>query len=255
MAEGYLAGRKNVYRYALLDSTNLEGKRLALSGAEDGTVIIAAQQSAGRGRLGRSFQSPAGLGLYLSILWRPQQSVSLLALPALGAVAAVRAVEKVCGLTPQIKWPNDLVFGGKKLAGILCESVILGAETAVVLGIGINVGQKKEDFSGEVAQIATSLVMEGQAVSTEELADALVQQLDELRQTVLFRPQLWREEYRRQCLTLGREVQLMADGELRRAVALDIDEEYGLTVREAGGEVRTVRAGEVSVRGLYGYAR
>jgi len=253
-AKSYLSERKNVYRHALLDSTNLEGKRLAASGAPDGTVIIAAQQSAGRGRMGRSFQSPEGLGLYLSILWRPEENASLLALPALGAVAAARAVEEVCGLSPQIKWPNDLLLGGRKLAGILCESVVLGAATAVILGIGINVGHTAADFEGDVAQIATSLAMAGAVTSPEAVADALVQRLDELRERILLQPGLWQGEYRRRCVTLGREVRLLNGGEERHAAALDVDEEYGLVVRLADGEVRTVRAGEVSVRGLYGYA-
>lgn len=253
-AKDYLSERKNVYRHALLDSTNLEGKRMAASGAPDGTVIIAAQQSAGRGRMGRSFQSAGGVGLYLSILWRPGQDASLLALPALGAVAAARAVEEACGLSPEIKWPNDLVLGGRKLAGILCESVVLGAETAVILGIGINVGHTAADFEGEVADIATSLAMAGAVTSPEAVADALVWQLDELRERILLQPGLWREEYRRRCATLGREVRLIGGEESLPTTALDVDEEYGLVVRLAGGEVRTVRAGEVSVRGLYGYA-
>lgn len=256
MAErSYLSRRKNVYWHSVLDSTNLEGKRLFSSGAPDGTVIIAAQQSAGRGRMGRIFQSAQGLGLYLSILWRwDGETKELLALPALGAVAAARAVENVCSLSPEIKWPNDLVLRGRKLAGILCESVVLGAETAVILGIGINVGHTAEDFEGEVAGIATSLAMEGKCVCVEELAGEVVRQLDELRGRILTQPQLWREEYRRRCLTPGRDVRLICGEEQMPATALDVDEEYGLVVRLDSGEVRTVRAGEVSVRGLYGYA-
>lgn len=247
--------REQVHWLAAVDSTNLVCKRMALGGAPDGTVVIADAQTAGRGRLGRSFQSARGLGLYLSILWRPETPPQQwMALPALGAVAAVRAVECVCSAQVQIKWPNDLVHGGKKLGGILTESVLLGCGAAVVLGIGINVSHRAEDFEGEVRGMAASLeTVTGRSVSREELAAALVEELDALRREAFDRPQLWLEEYRRRCLTVGREVQVITPDAVRRAEALAVDETFGLQVRYEDGSVDTVRAGEVSVRGLYGY--
>ena len=238
-----------------VDSTNLVCKRMAAEGAPDGTVVIADTQTAGRGRLGRSFQSAQGLGLYLSVLWRPRTAPEeWMALPALGAVAAVRAVAQVCGLAVQIKWPNDIVYDGRKLGGILTESVLLGAEPAVVLGIGINVSHRAADFAGEVRDIAASLEMvSGKPVSRAALAAALMMELDCLRHEALEEPQLWLEEYRAACLTVGREVQVLCDGGTQRAVALGVDEGFGLQVRYADGREETVRAGEVSVRGLYGY--
>lgn len=247
--------RENWYVFDTMDSTNLMCKRMAAEGASDGTVVIADSQTAGRGRLGRSFQSAAGVGLYLSVLWRPDCDVeTLMALPALGAVAAARAVERVCGVRPEIKWPNDLVLGGKKIGGILTESVLLPGETAVVLGIGINVSHRAEDFDGEVRTIAASLeMMAEKRVSRAALAAALMEELDALRREALAQPQLWLAEYRRRCLTVGRAVQVIAGEQIRPARALDVDEGFGLRVRYEDGSVDTVRAGEVSVRGLYGY--
>lgn len=247
--------RENVHRLDTVDSTNLVCKRMAAQGAPDGTVVIAERQTAGRGRLGRSFQSAQGLGLYLSVLWRPQTPPETwMALPALGAVASCRAIGRVCGLDVGIKWPNDLVYGGKKLGGILTEAVLLGSDTAVVLGIGINVHHRAADFEGEVRDMAASLeTVTGRSVSREVLAAALVEELDALRGTALDEPALWLEEYRSRCVTVGREVQVLSGGTARQALALAVDEGYGLQVRYEDGREETVRAGEVSVRGLYGY--
>lgn len=247
--------RANWHLFPSVDSTNLVCKRMAAESAPDGTVVMADSQTAGRGRRGRSFQSPVGLGLYLSILWRPEtEPQQWMALPALGAVAAVRAIRRVCSLEVQIKWPNDLVVQGKKIGGILTESVLLGSETAVVLGIGINVSHRSADFEGEVQAMAASLEMAaGEPVSRWALAAALMEELDELRYVAFHQPQLWLAEYRAECLTLGREVQLITGETVRGAVALDVDDSFGLTVRWEDGSVETVRAGEVSVRGLYGY--
>ena len=154
----------------------------------------------------------------------------------------------------QIKWPNDLVLGDKKVGGILTESVLLGSEMAVVLGIGINVTQRKEDFEGEVADIAASLEMlAGRAVSRPALAAALMEQLHELRCCAMEQPELWLEEYRSRCLTVGREVRVITPQGEKTARALAVEQDYGLTVCYEDGSVETVRAGEVSVRGLYGY--
>ena len=247
--------REHIHWLGTVDSTNLVCKRMAAEGAPDGTVVMADAQTAGRGRLGRSFQSAQGLGLYLSVLWRPQTPPEeWMALPALCAVAACRAICRVCGLEAQIKWPNDLIYGGKKLGGILTESVLLEGAAAVVLGIGINVSHRAADFEGEVRHMASSLeTATGSSVSRQALAAALVEELDALRIVAFDEPTLWLEEYRRRCVTVGREVQVLSGGTAHHALALDVDEGYGLRVRYADGSEETVRAGEVSVRGLYGY--
>lgn len=243
----------------VLDSTNAHCRRMAARGAPSGTVVIAERQTAGRGRMGRSFESPAGMGLYLSILWRPHCTPEqLLPLTALCAVAAVRTIRRVCGIDCAIKWPNDLVLHSKKIAGILTESVpdVTGMVDYVIVGIGINLRQRPGDFSPDVAAIATSLRQEtGVTVDRDVLAAALIEELDTLYRDILPHPEQWLAEYRAGCLNLGKTVQVICpDGTRRRATALDIDERFSLTVQYPEGTVETLRSGEVSVRGLYGYA-
>lgn len=243
---------------AEVDSTNSACRRLALEGAPDGTVVMADCQTAGRGRRGRSFQSPRGLGLFLSVLWRPECTPqALLPLTALSAVAVCRAIEQVTGVRPQIKWPNDLVLQGRKLAGILTELALeseSGMVDHVVVGIGVNVHQQPQDFSPDVRRIATSLdsALQG-SFDRAALAAAMMQQLDILRREVMFCPELWLEEYRQACLNLGRRVRLVAEGNEEQVTAVGVDNQFGLTVRHDDGRTETVRSGEVSVRGLYGY--
>ena len=238
-----------------VDSTNTYAKQLALQGAADGTVVLAQRQTAGRGRLGRSFQSDAPLGLYLSVLWRIDlPAEQLMALPALTAVAACRAVERVCNCTVEIKWPNDLVLQGRKVGGILTESVWDGGQCATVAGIGINVSHTAEDFAAELREMAASLQMLlNREVSRGALAAALIEELDLLRAEVTDAWDAWLVEYRRRCLTLGKEVRIIRGEERQTAVVLDVDDTFGLVVRRSDGTEETVRAGEVSVRGLYGY--
>ncbi len=242
-----------------VDSTNSACRRLALEGAEDGTVVMADCQTAGRGRRNRSFQSPAGRGLFLSILWRPGCTPDkLLPLTALSAVAVYRAVERVCGVNLRIKWPNDLVLHGKKLGGILTEMALEGESGLVshaVVGIGLNVHHLPSDFEGQVRDIATSLDMELDGrVCRGKLAAALLEELDYLRGEVLFAPEKWLEPYRAACLNIGQTVQLIRGETRERVEAVAVDGQFGLVVRHENGELETVRSGEVSVRGLYGYA-
>lgn len=258
--ERYLIRPRDNFRVlSETDSTNSACRRLALEGAPDGTVVLADCQTAGRGRRGRSFQSPAGKGLFFSILWRPDCAPEqLLPLTALSAVAVCRAILQVCGAQAQIKWPNDLVLSGRKLAGILTEMALEGESghvSHVVVGIGINVHQRLTDFDGEVAQIATSLDLAlGGSVCRAQLAAALLEEMDILRREVLFAPEKWLAEYRAACLNIGKTVQLIWGEEREPAQALAVDDRYGLVVRHRDGRVETLRSGEVSVRGLYGYA-
>ena len=251
---------KELRCFAVLDSTNTCLKRLVAEGAVDGTVVTADFQTAGRGRMSREFQSPAGKGIYLSVLLRPNLPPERLPpVTALAGVAACDAVERVCGVRPGLKWPNDLVLDGKKLCGILTE---MGMDAAgkpwLVLGIGINVSQTAEDFSPDVARIATSLTARlKKEVSRPALTAALIEALDRMYGDLLcgdLAPYL--AAYRRDCVNIGMPVQLIcADGSREAAMALDVDADFGLVVRTAAGETRTVCSGEVSVRGLYGYTK
>ncbi len=242
-----------------LDSTNSYLK--TQTDAPDGTAAVADCQTAGRGRMDRSFQSPKGRGIYLSVLLRPPlPPESLPPVTALAGVAVCAAVERVCGVRPGLKWPNDPVLNGKKLCGILTE-MSLEAETSrvqsLVLGVGINVGQREEDFSPEVREVATSLLQVlGRPVSRPQLAAALLEELDRAY-AVLLAGDLsgYLADYRRLCVNLGKTVQLLpfGGGPRETAQAVDIDETFSLVVRGEDGRQRTVRSGEVSVRGLWGY--
>ena len=242
-----------------IDSTNTYAKQLALEGGADGTVVVANCQTAGRGRMDRAFQSPRDKGIYLTALLRPDLPVErLMPVTALAGVAVCRTVEQVCGVRPGLKWPNDPVLGGKKLCGILTE-LSMEAETgrlqSLVVGIGINVLHTAEDFSPDVAAVATSLAMElGRPVSRPALAAALIGELDRLY-TALKAGDLaeYLVEYRRDCVNLGKTVQLLSHTGRETVTAVDVDPEFGLVVRQADGTEKTIRSGEVSVRGMYGY--
>lgn len=239
------------------DSTNEEVKRRALAGAAAGLVVTAQRQTAGKGRRGRGFQSLAGKGLYLSVLLKPAVPLDRISqLTAWSAVAVCRAVEQVCPVTPQIKWPNDVLVDGKKLCGILTEMGVegeTGALSYVVVGMGTNVSQTEEEFGPELAGIATSLALQGAAVTRRDLARALIAELD--RMNAAF-PDGWSEywdEYQRRCVTLGREVKILRpDGE-EQAKAERITGEFKLVVRHWNGMLEELSSGEVSVRGLLGY--
>ena len=168
-----------IFRYDTVDSTNTVCKSLAAQGAPSGTAVIARRQTAGRGRMGRSFESPEGLGLYLSVLWRPEGTPEdLLPLTPMAAVSAAMAIRRVTGAPVRIKWPNDLVLEGRKLAGILTEASLSGRGVDhVVIGIGVNLRQRPDDFSPEVAQIATSLEAQGYPADRAALETALAQSL------------------------------------------------------------------------------
>ena len=244
--------------FDVIDSTNTYLKKAAMEGAVNGMVAVAEHQTAGRGRMTRFFESPEGTGLYLSVLLCPQlPPEKLLPVTALAGVAVCNAVERVCGVRPGLKWPNDPVLGNRKVCGILTEMVLdeKGCPN-VILGVGINVSQTAEDFSPEVSNLAASLFMAlGEKVSRPELTAALIAEIDRLYAALLAdNLAAYLTAYRRDCVNLGKTIQLIGlDGSRERAEAVDVDEAFGLVVRGENGEMRTVRAGEVSVRGLYGY--
>lgn len=239
-----------------IDSTNLECRRLAEQGAESGAVVLARAQSAGRGRRGRSFQSEQDLGMYLSVMLRPEADMQTLSnLTAWVAVAVCDGVERCTGVRPQIKWINDIILNGKKLGGILTELGLKdGAVDHVVVGIGLNVNHTREDFLPELRDMATSLALELEvSPALPELAAAIVLALDEMVEHFPYDRDIYLEKYRAGCITTGKQVQLITPASREEAESLRIDEEFRLVVRMADGEERAVSAGEVSVRGMYGY--
>lgn len=259
---GELAARLGAARAAnivcldTVGSTNEYLKGLAQSGAPEGTVVLANSQTAGKGRLGRSFYSPRDEGIYLSFLMRPNcPAESAAQLTAWVAVAVHRVLLRLCGVSAGIKWVNDIVLNGRKLCGILTE-VSIEAESGhiqyVVVGLGLNVLQR--GFSPELAQTATSLLMEtGRRYSRCDLAAALTDELDRVNVSFPQGAEECLREYRGACVTLGREVCFLRNGVRHTGTAEDIDSDFGLRVCLSGGGRETLRSGEVSVRGMYGY--
>ena len=242
----------------IIDSTNTECKRRAEAGAPHGLVVVSREQTGGRGRLGRSFQSPKDCGLYFSLLLRPRLSpLEVVDFTAWTAVAVCDAIEQVCGLRPRIKWTNDLVLNGKKLCGILTEMSLnrdTNALEYLVAGIGINVNHKKEDFDPELRDIATSLSMElGKNVDLSVLAAALIENMARMYSVFPQNKQEYLERYRADCMTTGHQVQLITPASRQQARAIAIDDEFRLVVELPDGSQKALSAGEVSVRGMYGY--
>ena len=228
---------------------------MARNGAPHGTVLIAGTQTGGRGRMGRSFHSPEGKGLYLSVILRPNGSPEQwMHLTCAAAVAACRAIESVCGLLPCIKWTNDLVWNRRKLGGILTELSVLPENTAAIIGIGINLSHALEDFPPELQSMAGSLSMFCPTTpSRPQLAASLILCLQEMDCHLLKNKAAILETYRKSCITLGSEVSVMQGESLRYGRALSVDDQGALVVCFSDGHTETVNSGEVSVRGLYGY--
>lgn len=238
-----------------MDSTNNHAKKLAAEGAPAGTVVIAGQQTAGRGRLGRSFSSPANMGLYLSVILRPCCGpTELMHLTCAAGVAACEAVERTTGISPRIKWTNDLILGNRKLGGILTELSIDPATQQVawvVVGIGINCCQQSHHFPEDIRHMACSLGMEWQQVPI--LAAALVKALEQMDASLLTRKDAILERFTERCITIGSEIAVVRDADVRHGIAISIDEDAGLIVAYPDGTRETVTSGEVSIRGMYGY--
>lgn len=269
-----------------LDSTNNYARGLAERGCADGMTVIAAQQTSGKGRLGRKWESPAGKGIYMSIVLRPHVApaqTQILTLAA--AVAVVRAIQSTTGVAAGIKWPNDIIADGRKLCGILLETSCEAERVNyIILGIGINYSQEEKDFPEELREKAISLKTAaltnetlfdeagrnvarrseaticdahgcGQVgiVSKLSLVRTLLRELDIAVHYILSDEsskilELWRKH----SSTLGREVSFMVQGAEYKGVAADITTDGRLVVDCDDGVRRYLISGEVSVKGIYG---
>ena len=240
-----------------VDSTNTLLKEMARKGAPEGTVVIARGQTGGRGRLGRSFHSPVGKGIYFSLLLRPDlPAEKLMHLTCAVGVAVCNAVQAVTGFRPGIKWINDLVAGKKKLGGILTELAFSpsGSVAYAVIGIGINCSHSREDFPPELQDIATSLELHtGKPCSQSRLIAAMIARLHDMNESLVSTQSELMAAYRRDCITLGKEIQVIRGEEQKPAAALDVLDDGSLLVRYADGSEAAVNSGEVSIRGMYGY--
>lgn len=249
------AGQK-IYYYDIIDSTNTCIKRLGEEGAPHGTLVAADQQSAGRGRRGRAWESPPGGSIYMSLLLRPDISPAKAPMLTLVMALAVAAGLKECtGLEVQIKWPNDIVLKGKKLAGILTEmSTEIDCINYVVIGTGINVNVKS--LPKELSEKATSLFAEtGQKVKRSKIIAAVMSHFEasyNIFEKTRSMKEL-KEQYNSLLVNDNREVRVLGEKAQYDGVSLGINEQGELLVRRKDGTVEAVFAGEVSVRGIYGY--
>lgn len=247
---------KNLEYHESLGSTNVRARLLAEEGAPEGTLVVADAQTAGRGRRGRSWTSPAGKNLYFTILLRPDfipDKAPMLTLVM--ALAVQRAIAEISGCKTDIKWPNDIVLNGKKVTGILTEmSVQSDYIDNVVIGVGINV--KPQEFAPELADKAASLEAElGQSISRALLLEKIMEHFE--RDYALFLKQLdlslLMQDYNACLVNHGREVEVLEPTGAYKGTAEGINEKGELLVRLPDGRINEIYAGEVSVRGIYGY--
>lgn len=233
-----------------VDSTNTYLKKMAREGCDEGTVVIADSQTAGRGRMGRAFYSKSGAGVYLSVLLKPECNPEEAgSLTPHVAVAVCKAIERVCNVKPDIKWVNDLLIGGKKICGVLCESSIGpdGMPDYIVCGVGVNVLHRTEDFPDAIKDIAGSIYTQcGIEAERGTLIAAIVEEI--MRMYALWKRdrKVYLEDYRARCITTGKYIQIKNGSGIADAYAKEISEDFGLTVNAAGGTV-TLRSGEVSI--------
>jgi BirA family biotin operon repressor/biotin-[acetyl-CoA-carboxylase] ligase len=231
------------------DSTNLQACRLGDEGEADGLVVIADRQSSGKGRLGRQWESPAGVNLYASILLRPPiLPFEAPKLTFLSAVAVCRAITICAGLQPTVKWPNDILLGGAKVAGLLNE---MSSETDqvhyVVLGIGVNLNMRADQFPADLRYPATSLAMvTGQPVSRLDFTRTLLQEIDALYLAYLEQGSApimsaWTEL----CDLTGKSVQVDCNDLRIEGTMIGLAEDGALLVRDKAGKIESVYAGDV----------
>ena len=240
-----------------VDSTNDYLKNRAAEGAPHGTTALSDYQTGGHGRRGRSFLSPPGVGLYLSILLRPEcPPTQLMHLTCAAGVAMCNAIEESVGFRPGIKWTNDIVYGRRKLGGILTE-LRLNAKGLVdyaIVGIGINCCQRLQDFPPEIREVAGSLSMvTGQEIDRFRVAAAELDALYDMSIRLLTEQDALISQYRKDCITIGQDISLVRGEEVRHGKALDVDDAGALVVLFPDGHTEAINSGEVSVRGMYGY--
>lgn len=247
---------KEILYFDSIDSTNNELKRQAEKGVKHGLLAVAEEQTAGRGRRGHAWVSPPGTGIWFSFLLKPEISpdkASMLTLVA--AMAVSGAIREVTGLDAQIKWPNDIVVNKKKVCGMLTElSAELSCINYVVIGIGINANMK--EFPDEIKDIASSLYIEsGKQVKRAYVIEAVGRYFEKYYEAFIKAGDLSTitDEYNAMLANAGKQVRIIGNDKEEIYTAVGINPEGGLVVKDDDGNLKEIRSGEVSVRGLYGY--
>lgn len=244
-----------IYYFDSIDSTNTKAKELAEEGHPSGTLVVADRQTAGKGRRGRSWESPSGIGIFMTLMLKPEinpNHASMLTLVA--AMATTRAIRRVTGVPAMIKWPNDIVMNGKKVCGILTEmSAQFDYINHIVIGIGINV--HNEDFPEEIAQTASSIYLEsGQHIHRASLIEAFLEEFEDVYAEYLKTEDMegLMKEYDSMLVNRGRQVRVLDPKEPFEGKAMGITKKGELIV-DTWESRKLVSSGEVSVRGIYGY--
>jgi len=251
----YWMGKEIIHK-EITGSTNLDIKELAMNGADEGTVVYADMQTAGRGRRGRDWVSEKGDSLLFSLLLRPDIAPDKASqITLLMALAVTKVLRERYGLESGIKWPNDIVINSKKICGILTELYPdLDGKFFIIVGCGINVAQK--EIPNELQNIATSLYLEsGTVFSVEELLQGILKEFEEYYATFLQKESLedLADKYNAQLIGLNKEVRILDPKGGFSGISKGINDKGELLVQLADGSITEVYAGEVSVRGLYGY--
>jgi len=244
-------GQGEIYYFSEIDSTNNEAKKQANLGCPEGSIVLSETQNQGRGRLSRNWFSPTGKGISLSVVLRPPfYPYDAPKCTLLAAVAVTKAIRNITGVECGIKWPNDILYQGKKIVGILTEmSAEIDAINYVVIGMGINVNIAEQEFPAELRNIATSLsIVAGHDVSRLPLLCAILTQLEQAYEDVIqhgFAGML--AEWRELSVTLGENVNVVGIGQEFSGMAVDIDNDGALLVQTDVG-IEKVLAGDVSIR-------
>ncbi len=235
--------------FSSLESTNKTAKEMAEEGANEGLLIVAKHQSAGRGRLGRTFFSPKGTGLYFSLVLRPNFSADDCSLitPA-AAVAVCRAVKKVLNKESEIKWVNDIFYNAKKVCGILCESKLSAKEQKmdyVVLGIGINLYSPENEFPTEIKNIAGALTNKNENNFASKLLAEIINEFLCLYENITNVSFL--TEYNERLMLKGQEVHYLEKGTEKTGKIIDTDNRFRLRIETAKGEIKKLSSGEITI--------
>lgn len=247
---------RNIHHFDSIDSTNKKAKEMAL-GEKEGTVLVAEEQIGGKGRLGRTWISPKGKGIWMSIILKPKvDPMKVAKITLLGAAAVTKALNNL-NIRSQIKWPNDILIDGKKICGILTEmNCELNMINYVVMGIGINVNLDANEIPEDLRDKATSVkISEGKEINRKELLANILNEFEELylsfrdKDDVSYAIDICRKN----SALIGKEIRVIKGEEIKLGKALDINEEGQLVVEFENGVVENVYSGEVSVRGLEGY--
>lgn len=256
----YLATKyigREIIHFDSIDSTNIKAKELASKGCDDGTVVISEQQTSGRGRLGRSWVSPKGKGIWMSVVLRPEiNPTDATKITQIGAAAVWEAMNSL-GIIAYIKWPNDIVINGKKVCGILTEmSGELNRLNYLVIGIGINVNIDGDSFSEEVNKVATSIKQEiGREVPRRELVAMILNKFEELYEELVNHGTIKKsiKICRENSILIGKKIKIISKEQELERKAIGINDEGQLLIEDDMGNVSPLISGEVSVRGVYGY--